>query len=59
MHDPTNEQISQWAEKLSRSDEKAFDALFRALYPRLTALACRHTAPGYGCNRNSPAPAFN
>lgn len=43
MHDPTNEQISQWAEKLSRSDEKAFDALFRALYPRLTAFACSFT----------------
>jgi len=45
MDKPTNKQIRTWGEKISASDQGAFDSLFRSLYPRLI-----HFARNY--NRN-------
>ncbi len=39
MRDISNEQIRHWAERLNRSDRKAFDDMFRVLYPRLVGYA--------------------
>lgn len=39
MKDIPEEHIRQWAKGLIQSDRKAFDALFRALYPRLVKYA--------------------
>lgn len=43
MKHSTDEQIQIWAKRISRDDRKAFDELFRKLYPRLVPFACRYT----------------
>ena len=42
MKEPTKEQLTVWAEKISESDSQAFDHLFRALYPRLVRFALKY-----------------
>ena len=42
MDKPTTKQIRIWGEKISASDQKAFNSLFRSLYPRLIHFACRY-----------------
>jgi RNA polymerase sigma-70 factor, ECF subfamily len=43
MKEPDNEQFQRWAVRIRKSDQKAFDCLFRALYARLVHYACRFT----------------
>lgn len=43
MKIPSDDQISNWARKIRRSDQHAFDQLFRSLYPVLIRFACRYT----------------
>lgn len=43
MKQPTDEQIRIRAERISQGDQKAFDDLFRSLYPQLVPFACRYT----------------
>ncbi|MEX0647421.1 MAG: RNA polymerase sigma-70 factor [Balneolaceae bacterium] len=43
MENSLNEQIQQWAEQIKHSDRKAFDELFRKLYPRLVYFATGYT----------------
>ena len=43
MKQPSDQQLSLWAEKISRSDKASFDQLFRSLYPLLMRFAMRYT----------------
>jgi RNA polymerase sigma-70 factor, ECF subfamily len=43
MNQPSAEQIREWADRISRSDRQAFNALFRSLYYPLTYFAYRYT----------------
>ncbi len=43
MNTPSDDQITNWARKIRRSDQRAFDQLFRSLYPVLIRFACRYT----------------
>lgn len=43
MAKPSAEQIRIWVEGIVRSDQKAFNSLFRSLYPRLVRFAFRYT----------------
>lgn len=38
----TDQQFSEWAEKISRSDRRAFDELFRSFYPGLVRFCMRY-----------------
>ena len=42
MEEPTKEQLTVWANKISKSDSQAFDDLFHALYPRLVRFALKY-----------------
>lgn len=42
MDKPSTKQIRIWGEKISASDQKAFNSLFRSLYPRLIHYACKY-----------------
>ncbi len=42
MNQPSAEQIREWADRISRSDREAFNALFRSLYYPLTYFAYRY-----------------
>jgi len=42
MKNPTEQQFSVWAGKISRSDQRAFDDLFRSFYPVLVRFALRY-----------------
>lgn len=42
MDKPSTKQIRIWGEKISASDQKAFNSLFRSLYPRLIHFAYRY-----------------
>lgn len=42
MDKPSTKQIRIWGEKISASDQKAFNSLFRSLYPRLIHFACKY-----------------
>lgn len=42
MKNPSEQQFSKWAEKIGRSDQRAFDDLFRAFYPVLVRFAMRY-----------------
>lgn len=43
MTEPSAEQIRIWVEGIVRSDQEAFNSLFRSLYPRLVHFAFRYT----------------
>ncbi|MDX1670918.1 MAG: RNA polymerase sigma-70 factor [Balneolaceae bacterium] len=43
MERATAEQIRVWAARISESDQKAFDSLFRTYYPRLVRYSIRYT----------------
>jgi len=43
MNNPSEEQFTLWAKKISRSNRKAFDDLFRNSYPVLVRFAVRYT----------------
>lgn len=43
MNQSEKEQFVQWAEDIKQSDKRAFDALFRALYPKLVQFATSYT----------------
>lgn len=43
MKQPSDQQFSLWAKKISRSDRASFDQLFRSLYPLLMRFAMRYT----------------
>ncbi|MEX2601461.1 MAG: RNA polymerase sigma-70 factor [Balneolaceae bacterium] len=43
MKQPTDDQIREWAEKISLGDRNAFNELFRCFYPQLVKFACRYT----------------
>lgn len=42
MNRQSAEQIRIWVEKISGSDQKAFDSLFRSLYPRLVRFSLKY-----------------
>ena len=42
MKKPTEQQFSEWAERIGRSDRRAFDDLFRSFYPVLIRFAMRY-----------------
>jgi RNA polymerase sigma-70 factor (ECF subfamily) len=42
MKKPTEQKFSEWAEKIGRSDKRAFDDLFRSFYPVLIRFAMRY-----------------
>jgi len=42
MKNQTEQQFSEWAEKISRSDRQAFDQVFRSFYPALVRFAMRY-----------------
>ena len=42
MKKPTEQQFSEWAERIGRSDRRAFDDLFRSFYPALIRFAMRY-----------------
>lgn len=42
MDKPSTKQIRIWGEKISASDQKAFNSLFRSLYPRLIHFAFKY-----------------
>lgn len=42
MKKQTEQQFSEWAEKISESDQRAFDELFRSFYPVLVRFAMRY-----------------
>lgn len=42
MDKPSTKQIRIWGEKISASDQKAFNSLFRSLYPRLIHFASKY-----------------
>ena len=42
MKNPTEQQFSVWAGKISRSDQRAFDELFRSFYPVLVRFSLRY-----------------
>lgn len=42
MKKPTEQQFRKWAQKIRRSDRKAFDDLFRVVYPVLVRFAMRY-----------------
>lgn len=44
MKNPSEQQFAKWAEKISRSDQRAFDDLFRAFYPALVRFAIRYVS---------------
>lgn len=44
MKKPTEEQFTIWAEKIGRSDQRAFDDLFRAFYPVLVRFTMRYVS---------------
>lgn len=44
MKKPTEQQFRKWAEKIRRSDRKAFDELFRVFYPVLVRFAMRYVS---------------
>ncbi|WP_340106784.1 RNA polymerase sigma-70 factor [Rhodohalobacter sp. 8-1] len=44
MKKHTEQQLTEWAEKISRSDQRAFDELFRAFYPILVRFAMRYVS---------------
>lgn len=43
MNQPEKEQFTIWAEDIKQSDQRAFDALFRAMYPQLVKFAASYT----------------
>lgn len=43
MAKPSAEQIRIWIKEMARSDQEAFNSLFRALYPRLVHFSFRYT----------------
>lgn len=44
MKNPSEQQFAKWAEKISRSDQRAFDDLFRTFYPVLVRFAMRYVS---------------
>lgn len=42
MKMPTQKQFTDWAQRISRSDQRAFDELFRAFYPFLVRFGVRY-----------------
>jgi len=42
MNRPTDDQFTIWAKKIRRSNQKAFDELFRSFYPVLVRFAVRY-----------------
>lgn len=42
MKNQTEKQFKEWAEKISKSDQRAFDELFRSFYPVLVRFAMRY-----------------
>lgn len=42
MDKPSTKQIRMWGEKITASDRKAFNCLFRSLYPRLIHFASKY-----------------
>ncbi|SHG15973.1 RNA polymerase sigma-70 factor, ECF subfamily [Fodinibius roseus] len=42
MDKPSTKQIRMWGEKITASDRKAFNSLFRSLYPRLIHFASKY-----------------
>lgn len=43
MEKPEQEQFTTWAENIKRSDRRAFDELFRTMYPQLVKFAASYT----------------
>lgn len=43
MEKPEQEQFEHWAEKIRQSDRRAFDSLFRSVYPQLVKFAATYT----------------
>ena len=43
MNQPNDQQIETWAREIRKSDRKAFDSLFRAMYPGLVRFAASYT----------------
>lgn len=57
MDKPSKKQIRIWGEKISASDQKAFNSLFRSLYPRLIHFANRYN-PNKAVARDIVQDAF-
>lgn len=43
MNKPSAKQLRKWIEKISESDQEAFNSLFRSLYPQLVQFSSRYT----------------